>query len=338
MNWKPAFLLGCALILIACQNEPADSAEASSSDAPAVHAASATTHSGNEFITLGTAGGPLTEANRSQPANALLVGKDLYLVDAGDGAASQLVKAGLRILQAKGLFLSHLHFDHTGGVMALLGLRMQLGAKQTLVIYGPPGTKVLIDGLLEGMDPVMKAAYGMPGVGWDAKVEVVELVDGSTVEFDGLKVTVAENSHFLIPEDSGLPEKAKSLSFRFDLANRSIVYTGDTGPSQAVEELAKGADILVSEMMDIPAVLELIRKVTPNMPQQQLDGIEWHFRAHHLLPLQVGELAANAGVKRVIVTHMVPNISNDAMAERYRAEIAEAFDGDIDIANDLDRF
>lgn len=72
--------------------------------------------------------------------------------------------------------------------MALLGLRMQLNAKQTLVVYGPPGTQMLIDGLLAGMDPVMKAAYGMPGIGWDAKVEVVELVGGSTIELYGVTV------------------------------------------------------------------------------------------------------------------------------------------------------
>lgn len=292
----------------------------------------------NVFITLGTAGGPLTEVNRSQPANALLVGDDLYMVDAGDGAAGQLIKAGFRIPQVKGLFLSHLHFDHTGGVMALLGLRMQLNAPQTLSIYGPPGTKGLIDGLLTGMDPIMKAAYGMPGAGWDARVEVVELVDDSMLELDGLTVKVAENSHFKIPEDSGLPEKAKSLSFRFDMVDRSIVYTGDTGPSEAVEKLAQGVDILVIEMMDIPAVLANVRRITPDMPEQQLRGIEWHFRAHHLLPDQVGELAASASVAKVVVTHMVPNVVNQAMDERYRAEIAEAFDGDIEIADDLDRY
>jgi ribonuclease BN (tRNA processing enzyme) len=319
-------LLACAVMIGACQGILADAPVAPSSS-PA-----------NVFITLGTAGGPEGEADRAQPANVLQVGNDLYLVDAGDGAVGQLKKAGFRLPQVKGLFISHNHFDHTGGVLALLGLRMQLIVGDTLAIYGPPGTKSLIDGLLAGMEASRVAAYGMPGRSWQANVEVMELTGDSVVELPGVTVRAAENTHFKIPENAGEAEKAKALSFRFDLENRSIVYTGDTGPSEAVEKLARNADLLVSEMMDIPAVLEIIRKVNPNMPQQQLAGIEWHFRAHHLLPSQVGELAAGAGVKKVVVTHMVPNINTAAMTEHYKSEIAQHFHGEIGIANDLDRF
>ncbi|MFK7958145.1 MAG: MBL fold metallo-hydrolase [Lysobacterales bacterium] len=322
-------LLACGLLITACQSLSADVKDAS---------ALPTSSPANAFITLGTAGGPLTESSRSQPANALVVGSDLYLVDVGDGAAGQLAKAGYQVTKLKGLLISHLHFDHTGGLTAVLGLRMQQGIQSKLTVYGPPGTRELVDGLLNAMDHVMEAGYGMPGQSWSANIDVKELIDGSVVSLDGVTVSTVENSHFKIPENQGAAEKAKSLSFRFDFDDRSIVFTGDTGPSMAVERLAESADLLISEMMDIPAVLGFIRKNSPNMPQKQLDGIEWHFRAHHLLPHQVGEMAANAGVKRVVVTHMVPNVRDEAMAERYRAQIAEAFDGDIVIANDLDRF
>lgn len=300
--------------------------------------ACAAEQSASTFIMLGTAGGPEAEASRSQPANALVVNGGLYLVDAGDGAAGQLKRAGFRLPDLDGIFISHNHFDHTGGIMAVLGLRMQLNARNTLKIYGPPGTKALIDGLLAAMNPVRVAAYGMPGQSWSANVEVNELIDGSTVELDGLTVSVAENTHFEIPENSGATEKATSLSFRFDMDDRAIVYTGDTGPSEGVEKLARNADLLVSEMMDIPVVLENIRRVNPNMPKRQLDGIEWHFRAHHLLPHQVGEMAGDAGVDQVIVTHMVPSVNDDKAAERYRSEIAKSFSGKVVFANDLDRF
>ncbi len=292
----------------------------------------------NKFVTLGTAAGPLADANRSQPANALIVGEDVFLVDAGDGAVGQLAKAGHRLQQVKGLFLSHLHLDHTGGVLAVLGLRVQMQVEGTLHIYGPPGSKTFVDGLIAGLEPAMKAGSGMPGQEWRANVAVTELVQGDTVELDGLSVIVAENSHFAIPQDSGLPEKAKSLSFRFNLENRSIVYTGDTGPSVNLQQLAKGADVLVSEMMDIEVSLEIIRNMFPNMPKQQLAGIEWHFRAHHVTPQQVGEIAQKAGVKSLVVTHMAPSITTADQAERYREEVKQTFDGNVTFANDLDGF
>lgn len=292
----------------------------------------------NVFITLGTNGGPEATRNRAQPANALLVGDDLYLVDTGDGAGAQLAKAGYRLPQVKGIFLSHLHFDHTGGLLAVLGHRMQLNARNKLTIYGPSGTKAFVEGLLAAMELPRKAAYGMPRQQWSADVEVQELVDGAVVELAGFSVSSVENTHFKIPEASGTPEKAKALSFRFDLEDRSIVYTGDTGPSKAVEKLAKNADVLIIEMMDIPVVLANVRANNPGVPQKMMDGIEWHFRAHHLLPIQVGEMAAGANVEKLVVTHMVPNISDEAMAQRYKSEIAKSFGGEVVIASDLDRF
>src|SRR5688500_356076 len=79
----------------------------------------------DEFITLGTMRGPIAHPKRSQPANALVVGQDVYLVDVGDGAVQRLAEAGLRLNAVKAIFISHHHFDHTGGLGAVLGLRYQ---------------------------------------------------------------------------------------------------------------------------------------------------------------------------------------------------------------------
>ncbi|MEQ5805990.1 MBL fold metallo-hydrolase [Alteromonas sp. NFXS44] len=290
------------------------------------------------FITLGTAGGPEADGQRAQPANAVVFHDQLYLVDVGDGAAAQLIKAGHRLPDLNGIFISHNHFDHTGGLMAVLGLRMQLNVHSPLTIYGPEGTRELVTGLLKAMSGPMRAAYGMPNQEWKALVDVVELANKQLVELNGLTVTVATNSHFAIPDAANQPEKAESLAFRFDAGGKSVVYTGDTGPSDAVVALASGADILVSEMMDIPIVLNYILKKEPNIPKPQLDGIEWHFRAHHLLPTQVGDLAEKAGVGKVVVTHMVPSIKKPEMAEVYQQKMSEKFGGKIVFANDLDVF
>jgi ribonuclease BN (tRNA processing enzyme) len=210
---------------------------------------------GNEFIVLGTSSGPSSEADRAQPANALVVDGQVWLVDAGDGAVAQLAKAGHALGSVRGVLLSHLHFDHTGGMFAVIGLRAQLQQGGPFQVYGPPGTRALVDGLLAAAAPGLSAAYGIPGESWTAAIEVIELTDGATVSLPGVAVTVAENTHYRLAEGDARPPVGTGLSFRFDLADRSIVYTGDTGPSDALVELARGADLLISEMIDVDAVL-----------------------------------------------------------------------------------
>lgn len=294
---------------------------------------------GSQFVVLGTASGPNSEAARAQPANALVVGGQVYLIDAGDGAVAQLAKAGFRLPAVRAVFLSHLHFDHTGGMLAVLGLRMQLEVRGTLRVFGPPGTKTLVDGLLAASAPAMRAGYGIPGQPWNAAVDVVELRDGATIAVDGFKVTTAVNSHFSRPAGDASEPDGVSLSYRFDLPDRAIVYTGDTGPSPRVAALGRDADLLVSEMLDADAVLATMRPAGAAAGNAQAPtGFEWHLRAHHMTPLQVGELAAAARVRRLVITHFAPNVTSPEQEQRYRDAIRMRFSGDVAIAHDLDRF
>jgi ribonuclease BN (tRNA processing enzyme) len=294
---------------------------------------------GSQFVVLGTASGPNSEAARAQPANALVVGSQVYLVDAGDGAVAQLAKAGFRLGAVRSVFLSHLHFDHTAGMLAVLGLRMQLEARGKLRVFGPPGTRTLVDGLLAASAPAMRAGYGIPGQPWTADIDVVELRDGATTTVDAFKVTAAVNSHFSRPDGDASEPEGVSLSYRFELPDRAIVYTGDTGPSPRVVALARDADLLVSEMIDADAVLAAMgRGGAPANPAQAATGFAWHMRAHHMTPSQVGELAAAAKVRRLVITHFAPGVTSPEQEQRYRDAIRTRFAGDVTIAHDLDRF
>jgi ribonuclease BN (tRNA processing enzyme) len=75
------------------------------------------------WTTLGTQGGPILNAKRSQPANLLVVDGKPWLVDCGDGALERLAAAGYDPLQVNTAFISHLHMDHIGGLQGLIGLR-----------------------------------------------------------------------------------------------------------------------------------------------------------------------------------------------------------------------
>lgn len=305
------------------------------------HSTDRTPASPSILITLGTMGGPVASPVRSQPANVLLSGQNAYLVDAGDGAVEQLAKAGVRLESVRAIFLTHLHFDHTGGLAALLGLRYQTSVPGSITIYGPPGTRQMIAGLTQSMMPAAEAGYGVTGAKWvrpESTVTVIELNGGDKVSVEGLSVTTAQNTHYDFKPGSPQDKRFKSLSLRFDLPDRSIVFTGDTGPSSAVEALARGADLLVSEMIDVEGTLANIRRNDPNLSVQALSGIRYHLTAHHLTPEQVGALAASAGVKRLVVSHFSGGTANSAAFGSYLAAIRTHFAGPVSLANDLDRF
>jgi len=294
------------------------------------------------WITLGTMGGPLANAHRSQPANALLTDQGPILVDAGDGTVEQLAKAGVPLARVRAVVLSHLHWDHTAGLQAVLGLRYQTEVPGKLRLYGPPGTAALVAGLVASMKPAAEAGYGDPNaahVDPANTVEVTELADGSRVALTpAVTMIAAQNSHYSFPPGSEPDRKFKSLSYRFEVAGRSIVYTGDTGPSPAVEQLARGADLLVSEMIDVPATIAAVRHNAPGMPEKQFAAMTWHLSTHHLTPTEVGELAKRSGVRRLVITHIVPGDLMPADKDRYLQEIGKNYPGPAAIADDLDRF
>ena len=292
------------------------------------------------FTTLGTNSGPVPNPARSEPASLIRYQEQTILVDVGDGAIEQLAKAGVNLGQVQTVFISHLHFDHTGGLFAFLGCRYQARFDGPLTIYGPPGTKRTIDGIIEAMQPGLEVASTIRGPAAgppDLKITVVELREGSKVQVGQVAVTAAENSHFATFHATGGANAPVpiSLSYRFDTPGRSILYTGDTGPSQNVERLGRGVDLLVSEIMDPVATLNGLKAKRPDTPEAIWRTVDEHFRKEHLSPDEVGRLAERAGAKALVLTHDPIEPSDIPPAQRA---IAAHFKGKITFAQDLQTF
>jgi ribonuclease BN (tRNA processing enzyme) len=105
-----------------------------------------------------------------------------------------------------------------------------------------------------------------------------------------------------------------------------------------VEKLARGADLLVSEMIDVEGTVAEIRRTSPGMPPAAFSGIETHLRDHHLTPMQVSELARAAGVRAVVVIHLAAPYPDGAGTVEYLRQIARSYTGPVVIARDLDEF
>jgi ribonuclease BN (tRNA processing enzyme) len=283
------------------------------------------------FTTLGTQSGPLAIAQRSQPAHLLRKGAHTLLIDVGDGAVEQLAKVGVPLQSVHTILISHLHIDHTGDLYALLGMHLQKPLSGELTIYGPYGTQQMVDGLVAALQPLVDFSETPPTV----NVNVIEVTDGSQFTIGPLAVTAATNTHYSFEAGGANAARFQSLSYRFDTPERSLVYTGDTGPSTNVERLAHHADLLISEICDPDAVIARIEQ-TPTMPSFFKRLMKKHFEQEHLTANEVGLLAQRSGAKALALIHI--GIRDARSIERARHTISLHFKGSITFANDLETF
>lgn len=125
----------------------------------------------------------------------------------------------------------------------------------------------------------------------------------------------------------------RSLSYRFDTPNGSIVFTGDTGPSPAVEALAEGCDILVSEIVHLPSITSSLAKVYGSADDPRIAALRLHMEAEHLTPTEVGKLAQKAKAKKLVITHFVgAQADPDDIIKEIRRYYPK---GDIVVGKDL---
>lgn len=291
----------------------------------------------SSVITLGTAGGPVQNPNRSQPSFVLMNGELPILIDCGEGAMGQLRRADIEYRDVHHIFLTHHHFDHIGSLFACLGLNMMTQRRVPLNIYGPPGTQSIVDGLVAACNVPNEIGFGVPGQRLPHPrdfVAVTEITPGHEIVIEDLKVTCCENTHYRSEDQFGA-EGYLSLSLRFDLPDRVVVFTGDTGPCKGLESFAKGADLIIGEMMDLDITMGRIRHMNPQMPEEKLHQIKSHLAQHHINSEDLAALAVAAEAKEVVATHFPPGIADENTANGYFERVKKIYNGKFSIGKDL---
>lgn len=314
--------------------------------APAAHPGLAT-----EIVFLGTAGGPPLRLDRSEPSTLLIVDGREYLIDCGIGTIRRMLEAGIRSEQVGTIFLTHLHADHDLGladVMANDFVHEDLfGAAGPINIYGPPQTRELVDAAFHfitvGFRPFeaeTPSAYRIGNGQFVSPFVAHEFNrDGVIFRDDKISVTAAENSHYaLMPIQQR--EALKSYSYRIETPHGVIVFTGDTGPSDAVARLAKGADVLVAEASsrDVGDRDRFIDSMAArnHWPPQRVQTFRAHFTTEHLDTDGIAALATKAQVKAVMLYHYDPLDKADQAA--YARGVKKHFSGSVFAPDDLDRY
>jgi ribonuclease BN (tRNA processing enzyme) len=295
------------------------------------------------LILLGTQGGPRVREDRSQPASVLIVNGTPYLVDAGNGVARQLALAHVPALRIHQIFITHNRDDHNADWGTLMGLAWSMGSVEPMTVYGPRGTESMRDGFLQYFAPNAAAHY-LEGA---ANIPAAQVILAQDIKGPGLvyqdanvRVTAMENCHYHFSK--GTPGYAwqQSFAFRFDTRDRSVVFSGDTGPcGAALAEFAEGADVLVHEVIDLPAFEEAMRAAYPgtDTSSERHLALMKHMRTEHSTAADVGRTARKAGVRMVVLTHLIPGGPADPGAG-YVDGVKEQYSGPVVIGRDLMEF
>ncbi len=274
-------------------------------------------------VLLGTKGGPrVGEAGRSNPATLVLINDVPYLVDCGYGASKQLITAGVALNRLSYVFITHHHSDHNLEFGPLLYNAWITGQPSHVNAYGPPGLSQMAEDFFNYLKFDIDTRIVDEGRPDPRKLVTTHEISkpGTVLVNDDVKVSTCLVRH---------PPVTPAYAYRFDARDRSVVISGDTAYAPELAEFAKGADVLVHEVMYLPGIEALIKRL-PNAQR-----LREHLMAAHTLPEDVGKIAAQAGVKTLVLSHFVPGDDPSITDEQWAEGVRKHFQGRIVVGKDL---
>jgi ribonuclease BN (tRNA processing enzyme) len=274
-------------------------------------------------VLLGT-GSPPADPLRSGPATAIVVNDRAYLVDLGPGVvrrASAAAEKGIPSLSASRLqtaFITHLHSDHTVGYPDLIFSTWVQGRRTALQVYGPAGLSDMTSHIMQAWRADIDIRTG----GMEKRsrtgleVEAHEIKPGVVYQDPNVKVTAFRNTH---------GELTETFGYRFDTADRSIVISGDTNPSEALIQHCQKCDVLIHE-----AYADDYR------PADMANWLEYRSK-DHTTTSQLGLIAAKTNPGLLIIHHRGVGVGNREISEdQYIAEVHRGWSGRVVVGHDLD--
>ena len=273
-------------------------------------------------VTLLGTGSPLPSATCAGPSTLVQAGSSNILIDTGRGTIMRLVAAACPPAAVTAVLLTHLHSDHICDLNDVVTTRwISSPAAAPLPLYGPVGTRKMVDGLLAMLDQDehyrlehhadLREGHGM-------KVEVVEVSPGDSISIDGIEVTVHATDHRPVHPTVG-----------YRIAHEGVIaaLAGDTIPCDGLYEMCRDADIYVQTVVRD----DQVRALAPLIPigDRFLDILDYHSTVE-----QAGQTAQRCGVKTLVLTHFVPAVQ-PGQEDEWRQLAARHFTGEIVVGPDL---
>lgn len=279
-----------------------------------VDRAPVTEYDGLRVFLCGTAS-PLVAPGHAQACVAVLAGEDLYLVDAGMGAAGTFAFSGESLVPLRAVLLTHFHSDHITGLPDVNLNSWVAGRRQPLQVVGPIGVGRVVAGFNEAfaLDYGYRVAHhGAAMLPLElAVLEARTVAAGIVLDQGGLVVTAFPVDHAPV---------APAFGYRFDYRGRSVVVSGDTLVTDSMRTAARSADLLLHDALSLP-IVRALEEGARAAGQLRLAKIMADIPSYHAHAAQLGELAASAGVRQLALYHFVPAPRNLLMRQVFRRDL-----------------
>ncbi|MDW7731335.1 MAG: ribonuclease Z [Methanolobus sp.] len=291
-------------------------------------------------IFLGTAGS-LPTTTRNTSATMINLEGELMLFDCGEGTQQQMMRAKTGMKALSSIFISHFHADHILGIPGLIQTMSFHGRTEALRIYGPHWVHEFVRIL---------SALGYYKLRFD--IEGIDLEPGDIVKRDGYSIHAIGTEHSVPSLGYALVEEKRTGRFNREKAielgvppgplfsklhngeavevdgrtilseevvgqarpGRKIVYSGDTRPCSGILEASRDADLLIHDG-------------TLAKDQQ-----EWAIESMHTTAEEAAQLAKEANVRHLILTHISSRYSDDVTP---LLEEAKAVFENVSVAEDM---
>ena len=272
------------------------------------------------LILLGTKGGPRVGGDRANPANALIVGDTPFIVDCGYGVSRQMMRAGLPLTSLRYVFVSHHHSDHNLEYGNLFYNAWVAGSVTRVEAFGAQGLEALTRDYFRLNNIDIQTRIDDEGRRDPRELLIAKDIkeDGIVLKTDAVTVTAFQTPH----------PPMTTLAFKFETPDGIVVFSGDTAYNPKLAEFAKGADVLVHEVLHVGSVDRILASV-PNAATLKKHLIESHTSTE-----DVGRIAEAAGVKMLVLSHFVPGdlpVSDEQWLEGVRT----TFKGRVVVGRDL---
>jgi len=277
----------------------------------------------DRLVLLGTQGGPLIRSYNQTPSANLIVYKKIpFIIDCGYGVTFKLRDAGINLSSIQYIFITHHHSDHNLDLGPLLYNAWIAGIKQPVHVYAPVGLSNLLKAYWESNRFDIETRIKDEGrVDIRTLVIANEISEGSLLTTPDFEISALKNIH---------PPVNDSFAFKFRLGEKMVVFSGDTAYCPALASFASGADYLVHEVMNGPAVDEMVKRRSTDPAKLKASIL-----SHHTLAEDVGRIAKAANVKNLVLNHFVPPDDKSLTDQVWIDAVKTNYPGKIIVGKDL---